>query len=150
MIKFGREFEDFEIGQIINHAQSKTITESDNNIFSLITMNHHPVHINQVYAKSAFHGKILVNGTLTFSLSVGITVADISAKAIANLGYNNIDHKSPVFINDTISVNSKIISKNITKSDPKKGIVKILSQTYNQDNKEVLSFERKILLNVKT
>ena len=91
----GHYFEEFEVGQIINHSLSKTIFESDNNFFSLLTMNHHPVHINIDYAKDNYHNKILVVGTLVFSLAVGITVPDISGKAIANLGYEEIKHINP-------------------------------------------------------
>src|SRR5690625_1790906 len=98
MGQIGRYFEEFEEGQVIKHKLSKTIFESDNNLFSLLTMNHHPVHLNQDYAEQNQHGKILVVGTLVFSLAVGITVPDISGKAIANLGYENIQHIAPVFI----------------------------------------------------
>ena len=96
--EIGMYFEDFIPGDIIYHAASKTIFESDNNIFSLITMNHHPVHTNIDYASHNQHGKVLVVGTLVFSLVVGITVPDISGKAIANLMYENVEHLAPVFL----------------------------------------------------
>src|SRR5690606_874351 len=99
---FGNYYEDFKIGESISHALSKTVFESDNNLFSLLTMNHHPVHLNLDYVKNHQHGKILVVGTLVFSLVVGITVGDISGKAIANLEYEAVKHLHPVFINDTI------------------------------------------------
>src|SRR5574344_970726 len=98
----GLYYEDFVVGDEIKHALSKTIFESDNNFFSFLTMNHHPLHTNIDYAQKNQHGKILVVGTLVFSLVVGMTVPDISGKAIANLGYENIKHLAPVFINDTI------------------------------------------------
>ena len=82
----GLYYEDFIEGEEIRHALSKTIFESDNNLFSLITMNHHPLHTNIDYAQKSQHGQILVVGTLVFSLVVGITVPDVSGKAIANLG----------------------------------------------------------------
>ena len=88
----GLYYEDFVIGDEIQHSLSKTIFESDNNFFSLLTMNHHPVHTNMDYAAKNQHGKILVVGTLVFSLAVGITVPDISGKAIANLEYESIKH----------------------------------------------------------
>ena len=100
----GLYYEDFVIGDEIQHSLSKTIFESDNNFFSLLTMNHHPVHTNMDYAAKNQHGKILVVGTLVFSLAVGITVPDISGKAIANLEYESIKHLNPVFLNDTIYV----------------------------------------------
>ena len=95
----GLYYEDFKIGEVIQHSLSKTIFESDNNLFSLLTMNHHPVHTNLDYAQKNQHGKILVVGTLVFSIVVGMTVPDISGKAIANLGYEDVKHLSPVFIN---------------------------------------------------
>ena len=107
----GLYFEDFIVGEEIKHSLSKTIFECDNNFFSLMTMNHHPVHTNIDYASKNQHGKILVVGTLVFSLAVGITVPDISGKAIANLGYEDIKHLNPVFINDTIYVRSRILDK---------------------------------------
>ena len=101
---FGRWFDEFFVGQIFAHPVEKTIFESDNNLFSLLTMNHHPVHTSLVHAAEAHHGEILVAGTLVFSLAVGITVPDVSAKAIANLGYAGIEHCAPCFVNDTIRV----------------------------------------------
>ena len=100
--EMGYYFEDYIEGDLIVHSKSKTIFESDNNLFSLLTMNHHPVHINTQYALTSQHKEILVVGTLVFSLVVGLTVSDISGKAIANLSYDKIIHKEPVFIGDTI------------------------------------------------
>ena len=105
----GHYFEDFIIGEEINHAQSKTIFESDNNLFSLLTMNHHPVHTNIDYCTENQHEQILVPGTLVFSLAVHLTVMDISGKAIANLGYENIEHLYPMFINDTLYSKTKVL-----------------------------------------
>lgn len=142
----GLYFEDFEVGEEIRHALSKTIFESDNNFFSLLTMNHHPVHTNIDYASKNQHGKILVVGTLVFSLAVGITVPDISGKAIANLEYECIRHLNPVFLNDTIYVRSKILDKRESKSKPDRGIVYVESIAYNQGGVDVLSFRRKVLV----
>lgn len=142
----GLYYEDFIIGKEINHALSKTIFESDNNLFSLLTMNHHPVHINIDYALRNQHGKILVVGTLVFSLAVGITVPDISGKAIANLGYEEIKHLNPVFINDTIYVRSKILDKRESKTKSDRGIIYVESIAYNQNGIDVLSFKRKVLI----
>ena len=143
--KLGLCFEDFEIGAEIKHNLSKTIFECDNNFFSLMTMNHHPVHTNIDYASQNQHGKILVVGTLVFSLAVGITVPDVSGKAIANLGYDTIKHLNPVFINDTIYVRTKIISKRESKSKTDRGIVYVESIAYNQNGVDVLSFRRSVL-----
>ena len=144
--RLGLYFEDFEVGAEIKHSLSKTIFECDNNFFSLMTMNHHPVHTNIDYAKQNQHGQILVVGTLVFSLAVGITVPDISGKAIANLGYEDIKHLNPVFINDTIYVRTKILSKRESKSKNDRGIVYVESIAYNQNGVDVLSFRRNVLV----
>ncbi|HOE03766.1 MAG TPA: MaoC family dehydratase [Bacteroidales bacterium] len=142
----GNYFDDFVIGQIIYHAASKTIFESDNNLFSLLTMNHHPVHTNIDYAAETQHGKVLVVGTLVFSLVVGITVPDISGKAIANLMYENIDHLAPVFLNDTIYARTEILDVVPSKSKTDRGIVYVETTAYNQDKIDVLRFRRKVLV----
>jgi acyl dehydratase len=142
----GLYFEDFIIGDEIKHSLSKTIFESDNNIFSLLTMNHHPVHTNIDYASENQHGKILVVGTLIFSLAVGITVPDISGKAIANLGYEDVKHLNPVFLNDTIYVRTKILEKRESRSKSDRGIIYVESIAYNQNGIDVLSFRRHVLV----
>lgn len=142
----GLYYEDFEVGGEIKHSLSKTIFESDNNFFSLLTMNHHPVHTNMDYASKNQHGKILVVGTLVFSLAVGITVPDISGKAIANLGYEDVRHLNPVFLNDTIYVKTKVLDKRESKSKNDRGIVYVESVAYNQNGQEVLSFRRNVLV----
>ncbi|MDW3193273.1 MAG: MaoC family dehydratase [Cytophagales bacterium] len=143
---FGRYFEDFEKGSIINHQTSKTIFESDNNFFSLLTMNHHPVHLNSHYAEQNEHGKILVVGTLVFSLAVGLTVPDISGKAIANLGYESIKHLHPTFINDTIYAKTEVLDLIPSKSKNDRGIVYVETVVTNQKEVVVMSFRRKVLV----
>ncbi|MFI3243458.1 MAG: MaoC family dehydratase [Akkermansia sp.] len=142
----GLYYEEFEVGATINHSLSKTIFESDNNFFSLLTMNHHPVHTNLDYAGKNQHGKILVVGTLVFSLTVGITVPDISGKAIANLGYEDVKHIGPVFINDTLYVRSIVLDKYESKTKNDRGIVYVETVASNQDGQDVLSFRRKVLI----
>ena len=142
----GQYFNDFEVGSEIYHSLSKTIFESDNNFFSLLTMNHHPVHTNIDYAAQNQHGKILVVGTLVFSLAVGITVPDISGKAIANLGYEEIKHLNPVFVNDTIYVRTRVLEKRESKSKPDRGIIYVESIASNQHGVDVLSFRRHVLV----
>ena len=144
--KLGSYYEEFEVGETINHALSKTIFESDNNLFSLLTMNHHPVHLNIDFVKNHQHGKILVVGTLVFSLVVGMTVADISGKAIANLAYESIDHLNPVFINDTLYARTKILDKRLSKTNPSRGIVYVETIAFNQNDEDVLRFRRKVLI----
>lgn len=146
----GLFFEDYLVGTEIKHNLSKTIFESDNNFFCLMTMNHHPVHINTEYARQNQHGKILVVGTLVFSLAVGISVTDISGKAIANLDYENIKHIRPVFLGDTIYVRSKILDKRESKSKKDRGIIYVESIAYNQNGEDVLSFRRHVLIKKKS
>lgn len=142
----GLYYEDFVVGETIKHSLSKTIFESDNNFFSLMTMNHHPVHTNLDYAQQNQHGKILVVGTLVFSLAVGMTVPDISGKAIANLDYESIKHLGPVFINDTLYVRTKILDKRESQSKPDRGIVYVETIASNQNGQDVLSFRRHVLI----
>ncbi|MCZ2258629.1 MaoC family dehydratase [Sporosarcina sp. G11-34] len=146
MKQLGRYFEEFIVGEVIKHQTSKTIFESDNNLFSLLTMNHHPVHTNLDYASKQQHGEILVVGTLVFSLTVGMTVPDISGKAIANLMYENVNHLSPVFIGDTIYAETKVLETRESKSKNDRGIVYVETIAYNQQNTEVLKFRRKVLI----
>lgn len=142
----GLYYEDFIVGDEIKHSLSKTIFESDNNFFSLLTMNHHPVHTNVDYAAKNQHGQILVVGTLVFSLAVGITVPDISGKAIANLGYEDVKHLNPVFLNDTIYVRTKVLDKRESKTKHDRGIIYVESIAYNQRGEDVLSFRRHVLV----
>ena len=144
--KMGHYFEEFEVGQEIKHCQSKTIFESDNNLFSLLTMNHHPVHTNIDYCKHQQHGQILVPGTLVFCLAVHLTVMDISGQAIANLEYEQIEHLAPTFINDTIYSRTIILDKRASKSKSDRGIVYVETIGSNQDGIDVIKFRRKILI----
>jgi acyl dehydratase len=144
--EFGMYFEEFKQGDLIKHSKTKTILESDNNLFSLLTMNHHPVHLDVEYCKVETHGKILVVGTLVFSLAVGLTVSDISGKAIANLNYESIEHNAPVFIGDTIRVETEILSVRPSRSKNDRGVVYVETKVYNQINELVMTFRRNVLV----
>jgi len=141
----GNYYEDFVIGETVMHSLSKTIFESDNNLFSLLTMNHHPVHLNLEHCAEHQHKQILVVGTLVFSLVVGMTVPDISGKAIANLEYESVKHLAPVFIGDTIYAKTEILDKWDT-SGKDRGVVYVETIAYNQKGENVLSFRRKVLI----
>ncbi len=143
---FGRYLEDFKEGDIYKHFPCKTITESDNNLFSLLTMNHHPVHLDADYASKTQHKKILVVGTLVFSLAVGLTVRDVSGKAIANLAYHEINHTNPVFIGDTICAETEVLRVRRSKTKKDRGVVKVNTRVYNQNRIEVLNFSRSVLI----
>jgi acyl dehydratase len=133
-------------GDIINHWPGKTITESDNNLFCLLTMNHHPIHLDKVFAKKSIYKKQLVVGPYILSLVVGMTVRDISINAVANLGYNSIKHLKPLFIGDTLHATSSVISIRKSKSFKKNKIIEIETFGKNQRKEKVISFKRHILI----
>jgi acyl dehydratase len=143
---FGRYFEEFEVGQVFKHWPGRTITEFDDTWFSLMTMNQHPLHIDEHYARSTQHGQRLVNGTLVFSLVVGMSVADISGKAIANLEYEEVKHIGPVFHGDSIYAESRILEKRESRNKPDRGIIYVETKAYNQKQELVLTVKRKVLV----
>jgi len=143
---FGRYLHEFTRGEIVQHFPGKTITESDNNLFCLLTMNHHPLHLDTEYASRSEHGQIIVVGTLVLSIVVGLTVKDISGKALANLGYEKIIHEKPVFLGDTIYAETEILSIRESKKKPDRGIVSVETRAYNQKHEKVLTFRRHILI----
>ena len=143
---FGKYLEDFVVGDIYRHWPGKTILESDNNFFSLFTMNHHPLHLDAEFCKDQVHGKVLVVGTLIFSVVVGMTVSEISGKAIANLDYEKVTHDGPVFVGDTIYAETEILSVRESKSKPDRGIVYVETRAYNQRNDKVLTLRRHVLI----
>lgn len=142
----GNYYEEFSVGDIIEHSLSKTIFESDNNIFSLLTMNHHPVHTNEDYAQKTQHNRLLVVGTLVFSIVVGMTVSDISGKAIANLDYEIIQHLKPVFIGDTLYAKTIVLACRESTSKPDRGVIYVETTASNQLNEPVLRFRRHVLV----
>ena len=143
---FGCFLEDFVVGDVWKHYPAKTITESDNNLFCLLTMNHHPVHLDAEFAKDHRYGRILVVGTYVFSLVVGMTVADISGKATVNLAYDHVHHDGPVFIGDTLSAETVILEVTESRSERSHGIVQVETRAYNQRSEQVLTFRRQILV----
>lgn len=145
MNNFGRYYEEFVVGEVFNHWPGKTVQESDNNLFCLLTMNHHPVHLDNIFASKAYHGKTLVVGTYVISLVVGMSVRDISGLAIANLSYDEIRHHNPVFIGDTLTASTEILEKRET-SKSNRGIVIVKTTALNQKEDLVLSFKRTILV----
>jgi acyl dehydratase len=143
---FGRFLEEFEVGDIYAHWPGKTITESDNNLFTLLTMNHHPVHLDQVYCGEQQHGKVLVVGTLVFSVVVGMTVSEISGKAIANLDYESVRHDGPVFIGDTLRAESEVLDVRRSRSKPDRGVVYVETRAFNQRDEKILTLRRHVLV----
>jgi acyl dehydratase len=144
---FGRAFEDFEIGDVYKHWPGKTITEYDDHLFCMITMNHHPVHTNAWFAEhDSPHGKNLVVGNLVYSLVLGMSVPDISGSAIANLEVTDLKHAKPTYHGDTIYAESKVIDKKESSSKPDRGVVTVETKGFNQNGDEVCSYQRKVMV----
>ena len=143
---FGKYFEDYIKGDIYKHWPGKTITEGDNNLFTLLIMNHNPLHIDKKYCEGTEYGQILVVGTLVFSLVAGMSVSDISGKAIANLDYENITHDGPVFIGDTIYAETEILETHESRSKSDRGIIYVETKAFNQNDEKVLTFRRHALI----
>jgi acyl dehydratase len=146
MATFGRYLEEFEIGQVFRHWPGRTITEADDTWFCLMTMNHHPLHIDAHYASGTQHGQRLVVGTLVFSLVVGMSVADISGRAIANLEYEEVKHVAPVFHGDTIYAESRVLEIHESRTKPDRGIVHVATRGFNQREETVLTLRRRVLI----
>jgi len=143
---FGRYFEEFEPGQVFQHWPGRTISEADDTWFSLLTMNQNPLHIDEHYAQHTQHGQRLVVGTLVFSIVVGLSVADISGRAIANLEYEEVKHTAPVFHGDTLYAESRILDKIESKTKPDRGIVCVETRGLNQRGEVVLTLKRRVLI----
>ncbi|MBP1947086.1 MaoC family dehydratase [Virgibacillus litoralis] len=143
---FGRVYEDFNVGDLIMHWPGRTITDADDTIFSLLALNQHPLHIDSHYAAQSQFGKNLVNGTLVFSIAVGMTVNDISGAAIAMLEYENIKHLAPTFRGDTLYGSTKILDKRESKSKIDRGIVYVETVVTNQREEDVMSYRRRLLI----
>src|SRR5579885_3023593 len=145
-MQFGRTFEEFEIGAVYKHWPGRTITEYDDTLFSMLTMNHNPLHIDANYAETRQHGQRLVVGPLVFSIALGMSVPDVSGKAIANLEFEYVRHLGPTFHGDTIYAETTVLDKRLSNSNPDRGIVAVETIAYNQRGQNVLSFKRKVLV----
>ena len=147
---YGRYLEEFEVGDVYKHWPAKTVTESDDHLFCLITMNHHPLHLNDVYAKQSQQGRNVVVGPLVYSLSLGMTVADVSGKAIANLATDELLHPAPVFHGDTLFCETEVLDVKESKTKLDRGVVKVHTRVLNQDGVLVAEFKRLVLVPRKT
>jgi acyl dehydratase len=144
--RFGRYFEDFEVGATYEHRPGRTVSETDNTWFALLTMNTHPIHFDAEYARHSEFQRPLVVSTLTLSLLVGMSVSDTSQKAIANLGWEKIQLPRPVFAGDTLYAESTVLDKRESRSRPDQGIVTIKTVGLNQREEVVCEFERTMLI----
>ena len=143
---FGRYLEDFTIGDVYEHRPGRTISEADNTWFTLLTMNQHPLHFDHEYCRHTEFGRPLVNSALTLSVVVGMTVSDVSQKAIANLGWTEIKMPAPVFHGDTLYAETEVLDVRESKSRPTQGIVSVETRAHKQDGTLVMSFWRSALI----
>lgn len=148
-MQFGRCFEEFEVGAVYKHWPGRTITEYDDTLFSMLTMNHNPLHIDAFYAEDTQFKQRLVVGPLIFSIALGMSVPDVSGKAIANLEFENVKHLGPTFHGDTIYAETKVLDKKLSSSKPGRGIVTVETTAYNQRGEDVLSFKRRVMVPTK-
>ena len=144
---FGRYFEDFTPGDVYRHWPGKTITEADDHLFCMITMNHHPLHTNVYFAEhESVHKKNVVVGNLVYSLVLGMSVPDVSGAAIANLEVESLVHRHPTFHGDTIYAETRVLDAVESRSKGDRGIVTVETKAFNQRGEEVCSFRRKVMV----
>jgi len=146
---FGRYYDDFTVGDVYEHRPGKTVLESDNHMFTLLTLNTHPLHFDAEYAKGSEFGKNLVVSTYTLALLIGMSVSDCSQKAIANLGMDEVKFTAPVFAGDTLYGESEVLAKRESRSRPGQGIVTIRTIGKNQRGEVVATFKRDMLIPAK-
>ena len=143
----GKHCEDLQVGQVIKHNTGRTITETDNVLFSALTMNTQPLHLNEDYASKTEFGQRIVNGLFTLALATGLTVADLTEGTIvANLGYESVRHPHPMFHGDTLYAETEVVDKRDSRSRPNAGIVRFRHTGRNQHGVVVLEFERTALM----
>jgi itaconyl-CoA hydratase len=143
---FGRYLEDFTVGDVYEHRPGKTVTEADNHLFTLLTLNQHPLHFDAEYARNTEFGRNVIVSPYTLALLIGMSVSDLSQKAIANLGMDEVRFSKPVFAGDTLYAESEVLEIRESKSRPGQGIVTVRTSGRNQDADEVCIFRRTMLI----
>ena len=147
----GRYFEGFAVGEVIRHEMRRTVTETDNLLMCTLTHNPQPLHLDAVYAGQTEFGRIVVNGLFTFALMIGISVQDLTVGTlVANLGYDEVVMPKPVFIGDTLRIETTVLDKRLSKSRPENGLVVMEHRTYNQDGELVCRCKRTALMRRET
>ncbi len=142
----GRYFDDLTVGMRIQHSVGRTVTEMDNVLFSALTMNPQPLHLNEDFASRTSFGQRIVNGIFTMGLVVGLTVAELTEGTIvANLSYERVTHPRPVFHGDTIYVETEVLEKRDSASKPDRGLVRLRHTGKNQAGAVVIELERTVL-----
>jgi acyl dehydratase len=142
----GKFYEEFEVGQRIQHGTARTVTEMDNVLFCALTMNPQPLHLDEEFASKTQFGQRIVNGLYTMGLVVGLTVMELSEGTIvANLSYEKVAHPNPVFHGDTIRVETEVLEKRESRSNPDRGLVRFRHIGRKQDGTVVVEVERTTL-----
>ena len=142
---FGRYYEEFDVGAVYRHWPGRTITDHDNTWFALLSMNQHPLFVDDHYARQQPLGRRPVIDSLVFSLAVGMSVADTSGKTIANLGYESVVFEGPLFPGDSLYAESEVLELRESASKPDRGIVAIETRGFNQDRQRVIVLRRRFL-----
>jgi len=142
----GLYYEDFEPGDVFEHRPGRTVLDVDNTYFTLLTLNVQELHFDAAYAAKTEWKKPLVDSTFTLALLTGMSVRTVSAKVVANLGWDKVKATHPVFAGDTLYAESTVLHKRESKSRPTQGIVTVATRGLNQDGVEVMSFERTMLI----
>jgi itaconyl-CoA hydratase len=142
----GKYFDDLNVGDRIQHAQGRTVTEMDNTLFCALTMNTQPLHLNEDFSSRTVFGQRIVNGIFTMGLVVGLTVSELTeGTVVANLGYERVQHPNPVFHGDTIYVESEVVEKRESRSHPDRGIIRLKHTGRKPDGTIVVELERTVL-----
>ena len=144
--QFGRYLDQFEPGEQIEHWPGRTVTEADDLMFCMLTMNHHPLHTNLEYAEGTQFGRRVVSGPFVYSLVFGMTVPVVSGKAIANLATTDLRHTGPVFHGDTLTAHTEVLEVRESKSQPDRGIVTVHTTARNQRGETILEFTRAVMI----
>ncbi len=148
-MQFGRTFGEFTVGDVYRHWPGKTVTESDGHLFCLLTMNHHPLHLDAHHAaRTAEYGRNVVVGTYVYALLLGMSVPDVSGRALANLETESLRHVAPTFHGDTVYGETTVLATTPSRSKPDRGVVSVETRGYKQDGTLVCVFRRKVLVPV--
>ena len=143
---FGPYLDDFEVGDVIRHPIGRTISEVDNTWFTLLTLNTNQMHFNRQYAERSEFGRILVNSGFSVGLVIGMSVAETSHHAVANLGFEEIRFPNPIYVGDTIWVETRVLGVRESKSRPHAGIVRVRTRGLNQEGKVCVTFVRSFMV----
>ena len=142
----GRAYEDFTVGDVYRSAVGRTVTETDNLLFTMLAMNTNELHFNEEAARATEWGRPLVNSTFTLALVLGLSVPDTTQAGGVNLGWTQITLPSPVFVGDTLRTETEVLTTRESRSRPRHGIVSVRTRGLNQREEVVCAFERSFLI----